>query len=82
MNIILKIFSIYFRVLFRKRLQRANIHVYTQTVFHRNQSPVNKHVEKYRRKHKENITQKKYIWHICYFALFSTIKIFKNERRK
>ena len=39
MNIILKIFSIYFRVLFRKRLRRANIHVYTQTVFHRNQSP-------------------------------------------
>ena len=39
MNIMLKIFSIYFRVLFRKRLQRANIHVYTQTVFHRNQSP-------------------------------------------
>ena len=38
-NIILKIFSIYFRVLFRKRLRRANIHVYTQTVFHRNQSP-------------------------------------------
>ena len=39
MNIILKIFSIYFRVLSRKCLQRANIHVYTQTVFHRNQSP-------------------------------------------
>ena len=39
MNIILKIFSIYFQVLFRKRLRRANIHVYTQTVFHRNQSP-------------------------------------------
>ena len=28
MNIILKIFSIYFRVLFRKRLRRANIHVH------------------------------------------------------
>ena len=42
MNIILKIFSIYFRVLFWKRLRRANIHVYTvhtQTVYHRNQSP-------------------------------------------
>ena len=35
MNIILKIFSIYFRVLFRKRQRRANIHVYT--VFLRNQ---------------------------------------------
>ena len=39
MNIILKIFSIYFQVLFRKCLRRANIHMYTQTVFHRNQSP-------------------------------------------
>ena len=39
MTIILKIFSIYFRVLFRKPLQRANIHVHTQTVLHRNQSP-------------------------------------------
>ena len=56
MNIILKILSIYFRVLFRKRLQRANIHLYKQTVFHRNQSPST--TEKYRCKHKENITQK------------------------
>ena len=39
MNVILKIFCIYFRVLFRKRQRRANIHVYTQTVFHCNQSP-------------------------------------------
>ena len=58
MNIILKIFSIYFGVLFRKCLRRANFHVYTQTVFHRNQSP-STNVEKYRCKHKENITQKK-----------------------
>ena len=34
MNIILKIFSIYFLVLFRKRLRRANIHVYTQYIQH------------------------------------------------